>query len=74
MLSQVQIFAFLACLLGGISSFWAPIAGCVLIPLFLNYSAYFSPKWSLLITFVIIMLIILIRPYGLFGKKYIRKV
>ena len=74
MLAEVQIFAFLACVLGGISSFWAPIAGCLLIPLFLNYSATILPKWAELITFVIIMLIILIRPYGLFGQKFIRKV
>ncbi|MCL2127982.1 MAG: branched-chain amino acid ABC transporter permease, partial [Treponema sp.] len=74
MLAQVQIFAFLACVLGGVSSFWAPVAGCVLIPLFMNYSAIISPKWAVLISFVIIMLVILIRPYGLFGEKYIRKV
>ena len=74
MMSQIQIFGFLAVVLGGVSTFWAPIAGCVLIPLFLNYSAIISPKWSGLISFIIIMLIILIRPNGLFGKKVIRKV
>jgi branched-chain amino acid transport system permease protein len=74
MMGQVQIFGFLACVLGGVSSFWAPIAGCVLIPLFLNYSAILSPKWAMLISFVIIMLIILIRPNGLFGVKYVKKV
>jgi branched-chain amino acid transport system permease protein len=74
MMGQVQIFGFLACVLGGVSSFWAPIAGCILIPLFLNYSAIFSPKWAVLISFILIMLIILIRPNGIFGKKFIRKV
>jgi branched-chain amino acid transport system permease protein len=74
MMAQVQIFAFLACVLGGISSFWAPIAGCVLIPLLMNYSAIFSPRWAALISFSIIMLIILIRPNGIFGKKFIKKV
>jgi branched-chain amino acid transport system permease protein len=74
MMAQVQIFGFLACVLGGVTTFWAPIAGCVLIPLFLNYSAILSPKWAVLISFVIIMLIILVRPYGLFGGKFIRKV
>ena len=74
MLAQVQIFGFLACVLGGLSSFWAPVAGSVLIPLFLNYSALFSPRWTVLITFIIIMLIILIRPNGLFGKQFVKKV
>ena len=74
MMGQVQIFGFLACVLGGVSNFWSPIAGCILIPLFLNYSALFSPKWAVLISFILIMLIILIRPNGIFGKKFIRKV
>jgi branched-chain amino acid transport system permease protein len=74
MMGNVQIFGFLACVLGGVSSFWAPIAGCVIIPLLMNYSAVFSPKWAMLISFIIVMLIILIRPNGLFGKQYIKKV
>ena len=74
MMGQVQIFGFLACVLGGVSSFWAPITGCAIIPILLNYSAIFSPKWAVLISFSIIMLIILIRPNGLFGKKIIKKV
>ncbi|MDR1894518.1 MAG: branched-chain amino acid ABC transporter permease [Spirochaetales bacterium] len=74
MMGTVQIYGFLACVLGGLSSFGAPIAGCVLIPLFLNYSAVFSPKWAGLISFILIMLIILVRPNGLFGKKLVKKV
>jgi branched-chain amino acid transport system permease protein len=74
MMGQIQIFGFLACVLGGVSSFWAPVTGCILIPLFLNFSAIVSPKWAGLISFIIIMLIILMRPNGLFGRKTIRKV
>jgi branched-chain amino acid transport system permease protein len=74
MMGTVQIYGFLACVLGGVSSFWAPIVGCVLIPLFLNYSAVFSPKWAGLISFILIMLIILVRPNGLFGKQFVKKV
>ncbi|MCL2832478.1 MAG: branched-chain amino acid ABC transporter permease [Treponema sp.] len=74
MMGQIQIFSFLACVLGGVTSFWAPITGCVIISLLLNYSAVFTPKWAALISFVIIMLVILIRPNGIFGKKFIRKV
>jgi branched-chain amino acid transport system permease protein len=74
MMSTVQIYGFLACVLGGVSSFGAPIAGCVLIPLFLNYSAIWSPKWAGLISFILIMLIILVRPNGLFGKRFVKKV
>ena len=74
MMGQIQIFGFLACVLGGVTSFWAPIVGCAIIPLLLNFSAVFSPKWATLISFTIIMLIIMVRPNGLFGKKLIKKV
>jgi branched-chain amino acid transport system permease protein len=74
MMGQVQIFGFLACVLGGVTSFWAPIVGCVLIPLFLNYTAILSPTWAGLMSFILIMLIILVRPNGIFGKKTIKKV
>jgi branched-chain amino acid transport system permease protein len=74
MMGQIQIFGFLACVLGGVSSFWAPITGCVIIPLLLNFSSVISPKWATLISFTIIMLIIMVRPNGLFGKKVIKKV
>jgi len=74
MMGQTQIFGFLACVLGGVTSFWAPIVGCVLIPLFLNFTAIISPTWSGLMSFILIMLIILIRPNGIFGKKAIKKV
>jgi branched-chain amino acid transport system permease protein len=74
MMGTVQIYGFLACVLGGVSSFSAPIAGCVLIPLFLNYSAILSPKWAGLISFILIMLIILVRPNGLFGRRFVKKV
>ncbi|MDR2716523.1 MAG: branched-chain amino acid ABC transporter permease [Treponema sp.] len=74
MMGSIQIFGLLACVLGGISSFWAPITGCAIIPLLLNYSAVFSAKWATLISFIIIMLIIMIRPNGLFGKEFIKRV
>jgi branched-chain amino acid transport system permease protein len=74
MMGQVQIFGFLACVLGGVFHFWSPIAGCIIIPLLLNYTAVFSPKWATLISFIIIMLVILIRPNGIFGKKFVKKV
>jgi branched-chain amino acid transport system permease protein len=74
MMAQVQVFAFLACVLGGISHFWAPLVGCAIIPLLISYSAVVSPTWATLISFVIIMLIILARPYGIFGKKFVKKV
>jgi branched-chain amino acid transport system permease protein len=74
MMGDIQIYGFLACVLGGLSSFFAPIIGCVLIALFLSYAAMIHPMWAGLITFVLIMVLILIRPDGLFGRRLVKKV
>jgi branched-chain amino acid transport system permease protein len=74
MMGDIQIYGFLACVLGGLSSFFAPIIGCVLIALFLSFAAMIQPMWAGLITFVLIMLLILIRPDGLFGRRMVKKV
>jgi branched-chain amino acid transport system permease protein len=74
MMGDIQIYGFLACVLGGLSSFFAPIIGCVLIALFLSFIAMFEARWAGLITFALVMLLILIRPNGLFGRRMVKKV
>lgn len=80
LMANVQVFAFLACILGGFSSFPAPILGSVIIPLIYVFAG--NPKimgsqagiWQNLVTFVVVLLLILIFPNGILGKKTIKKV
>lgn len=80
LMGNAQIYGFLACVLGGFGSFPAPILGAVIIPLVNNFAGnpeLMGPNagmWQNLITFVVILLLILIFPNGLLGKKYIKKV
>lgn len=80
LMGNAQIYGFLACVLGGFGSFPAPILGAVIIPLIYNFAgnpAIMGPNagmWQNLITFVIVLLLILIFPNGILGKKYIKKV
>lgn len=74
MMGKAQLYGFLSCVLGGVSSFFAPIIGSMLIPIIVNFAAMFSPAWAELIMFCIVLIIILIRPNGLFGKKMVKKV
>ena len=79
-MGNAQIYGFLACVLGGFGSFPAPILGAVIIPLIYNFAgnpAIMGPNagmWQNLITFVVVLLLILIFPNGILGKKYIKKV
>lgn len=80
LMGNAQIYGFLACVLGGFGSFPAPILGAVIIPLINNFAgnpAIMGPNagmWQNLITFVVVLLLILIFPNGILGKKYIKKV
>ena len=80
LMGNAQVYGFLACVLGGFGSFPAPILGAVIIPLVYNFAgnpALMGPNagmWQNLITFVVVLLLILIFPNGLLGKKYIKKV
>ena len=69
-----QINAFMASILGGFSTFFGPIVGAVLIPATSTVVGYQYSVWKNVIVYVLILIVILIRPYGLFGKKIQKKV
>ena len=67
--------AFIAAVLGGIGNFPGAVVGGVLIGLVETFTVgYLSPTYRDAIAFAILILILLIKPTGLFGKKDIEKV
>lgn len=80
LMGNTQVFGFLACVLGGFGSFPAPILGAIIIPLVYNFAgnpALMGPDagmWQNMITFIVVLLLILIFPNGLLGRKYVKKV
>ena len=81
-MNTIQVNAFLACILGGFSTFYGPVIGAVLIPLaascvgFLaNFRGFYGiSRWQMVIVYVLLLIAILIKPEGLFGKKTLKKV
>jgi branched-chain amino acid transport system permease protein len=66
---------FTAAVIGGIGSIPGAMAGGLLLGFAEAYSqGYISTRWSDLLVFVILILFMLFRPQGLFGKADIRKV
>lgn len=74
MMTSVQVNGFLASILGGFSSFYGPIIGAIIIPISKALIAIFNSLWSSVILYSLILLVILIKPIGLFGKKINKKV
>ena len=75
MLLDVQISAFFAGVLGGFSTFLGPVIGAFIIAFARNFAAfYISDIWGNVIVYSLILLLLYFRPYGLFGRKPIKKV
>lgn len=73
-MTSVQVNSFLASVLGGFSTFAGPIVGAILINLFSSISSFFNSVWTSVIVYALVLLLVLAKPLGLFGKKTAKKV
>lgn len=81
-MNTIQVNAFLACILGGFSTFYGPIIGAVLIPVVTNCVGFLANfkgfynigRWQMVIVYGLLLVVILLKPQGLFGKKAVVKV
>ena len=69
------IKAFVAAVLGGIGSIPGPVIGGVLIGVIEILSrSYISSQMADAIVFAVLIIVLLVKPTGILGKKYIEKV
>lgn len=81
-MGAVQVNAFLACILGGFSSFHGPVVGAVLIPVLANCVGFLAnipglegiSRWQMVLVYLLLLAVILVKPQGLFGKTIVKKV
>ena len=79
-MTSTQINAFLAGILGGFATFHGPILGAIIIYMFnvlVGCICIHVPElsnWKAAIVYGFVMLLVLLKPQGLFGKKMVKKV
>jgi len=66
--------AFAAAVLGGLMSIPGVVIGGELLGLIENFFGYAWPEWKPIVAFVVIVLVLCVRPSGLFTKHYVKKV
>ncbi len=65
---------FAAAVLGGLMSIPGVFVGGLLLGVIENFFGFIWPAWKPIVAFVIIVLVLCLRPSGLFAKHYRRKV
>lgn len=66
--------AFAAAVLGGLTSIPGVLLGGEILGLIENLFGYMWPQWKPIVAFVIIVLVLCIRPSGLFARHFVKKV
>ncbi|MDR5659557.1 branched-chain amino acid ABC transporter permease [Serpentinicella sp. ANB-PHB4] len=75
MMADVHLKSFIAAVLGGFTSFVGPVIGGLIIGIMDNLVGYYiSSKWRTVIVYGFLILILVIKPAGLFGKVTRKKV
>jgi branched-chain amino acid transport system permease protein len=62
------IFAFIVVIIGGLGSVTGSLVGALLVGLSYNYVAYLVPKAAIGVTMGIMVVVLLVRPTGLYGE------
>lgn len=81
-MTTIQVNAFLAGILGGFSTFYGPVVGAICIPLAASAVGFLAnfpalsgiSRWNMVIVYVLMLIVILIKPQGLLGKPIVKKV
>jgi branched-subunit amino acid ABC-type transport system permease component len=63
--------AFVVVVIGGVGSFWGAILGGLLVGVATGISVMFMPRTSQIVMYILMAIIILIRPRGIMGEKSI---
>lgn len=71
----VLVKAFVASIVGGFTSLIGAVVGGILVGLIETFSgAYISSTFKEFVAFILLIVLLMFRPYGLFGSKQARRV
>ena len=73
-LSSMGLKVFPVVILGGLDSIGGAIIGGVIIGLLETYTGYFSASLKEVIPYIVLVIILMVKPYGLFGLVEIERV
>ena len=71
---EVIIDSLIVVVLGGMGNFWGAWLGAILIGEVNAFAVAFLPKWASLFSFLVMVIVLIFKPEGLFTPRQARKV
>jgi branched-subunit amino acid ABC-type transport system permease component len=65
---EVIVNAFIVVVIGGLGSFWGALLGAVALGQVMSFGILALPRFSLVFVYVLMAVVLVIRPWGLLGK------
>jgi len=66
---EILVWAFIVVIIGGLGSFWGCIAGGVMLGILHSFGSLVFGEYVMFATFVLTIIILSVRPAGLFGRR-----
>src|SRR5438477_11841990 len=70
--AEILTAAFVVVVIGGLGSFWGVIIAAVLVGVVRGVTIYFNPSWGEASMYVLMALVLLLRPRGLLGERVLK--
>lgn len=75
MMDTIVVYGFIAAILGGFGSLVGAVVGGLILGVIVNMiDAFLAPELAMSIVFGLLVLVLYVRPDGLFGRKAVQKV
>lgn len=71
---EVIIDSLIVVVMGGMGNFWGAWLGSLLLGEVNAFGVAFLPKWASLFSFLVMVIVLIFKPEGLFSPKKVRKV
>ena len=70
--AEILTAAFVVVVIGGLGSFWGVVAAALLVGVVRGLTSYFLPPASEASMYMLMVLVLLFRPRGLFGERILK--
>ena len=70
--SEILTAAFVVVVIGGLGSFWGVVAASMLVGVVRGITIYFNPSWGEASMYLLMALVLLVRPRGLLGERILK--